>query len=33
MFVLLALRLTRSIFVGPGERYPAYLIIRFWRLA
>ena len=24
--------LTRSIFVGTGERYPAYVIIRFWRV-
>ncbi len=24
--------LTRSIFVGTGERHPTYVIIRFWRL-
>jgi hypothetical protein len=24
--------LTRAIFVGTGERYPTYVIIRFWRL-
>ena len=24
--------LTRSIFVGTGERYPTYVIVRFWRL-
>jgi hypothetical protein len=24
--------LTRSIFVGTGERYPTHVIIRFWRL-
>jgi len=24
--------LTRSIFVGTGERYPTYVIIRFWRV-
>jgi hypothetical protein len=25
--------LTRSIFVGTGERYPSAVVIRFWRLA
>jgi hypothetical protein len=24
--------LTRSIFVGTGERYPTHVIIRFWRV-
>ena len=24
--------LTRSIFVGTGERYPSHVLIRFWRL-
>lgn len=24
--------LTRSIFVGVGERYPTEVVIRFWRL-
>jgi len=25
--------LTRSIFVGVGERYPSEVVVRFWRLA
>jgi hypothetical protein len=25
--------LTRSIFVGTGERYPSEVVIRFWKLS